>query len=480
MNVQRASGATISGATISLAGNPIGIRADVSPQDAHINNGLRKLGFWCALGVVYLRYSLLHEALTEYGGSNGKLLYVFSIPALFCLIASGGLQRFFAGGRPALYWIGFVCWFFLCVPFSFWKGDSAHWAWTYLRTDFPMMVFLASLPMTWKECRMVMYAIAFAGLTTVSFSRLFGTTYGGRIGLTFGTFANPNDYACVLILALPFMVFMVLRPMKVLFPLRVLIQLACVLAICYASYLVLASGSRGAMLGLVACVAYLFFKGTGAVRIGLLLALPIGVAALMVVLPSSVLVRLVNFNTDMGFKNDEASESAYLRKELVKASIMDTLTHPIFGVGPGQFENYEGQFKSHSQGGYVGAHNAYTQTSADTGLPGIFLYLAGTFSAFFCLQRTWRLVSKSPTTPAAKEMATACILISVSYIGYCVAITFLNFAYLFFLPGFAGLIIAVSAAVKRETGMVYTSSVDPRAERGQAFAGQRPAPVGKA
>jgi len=75
-----------------------------------------------------------------------------------------------------------------------------------------MVVFLASLPMTWKECRMVMYAIAFAGSTTVSFRDCSGTTYGGRNWLDFGTFANPNDYACVLIWRCLFMVFMVLGP----------------------------------------------------------------------------------------------------------------------------------------------------------------------------------------------------------------------------------------------------------------------------
>jgi len=62
--------------------------------------------------------------------------FTFFDSGLFCRIARVELQRFFAGA--ALPCTGLLCMLVFSVrAFSFWKGDSAHWAWAYLRTDFP-------------------------------------------------------------------------------------------------------------------------------------------------------------------------------------------------------------------------------------------------------------------------------------------------------------------------------------------------------
>jgi O-antigen ligase len=149
---------------------------------------------------------------------------------------------------------------------------------------------------------------------------------------------------------------------------------------------------------------------------------------------------------------------------------LDTLTHPVFGLGAGEFGNYEGKERGRIGGGWSTSHNSYSEISADTGLPGIFLYLAGTVSAFLLLQRTRKLALK---TPQGREMATACFLISVSMIGYCVVIGFLNFGYFFELPAFAGLITSLSAAVKRETDILSVSKGNPRAEVPKTVVGPR-------
>ena len=441
-----------------------------------MNNGLRKLGFWCAVCVIYLRYSLVHEWLTVHGGSNGKILYIFSIPALMCLIGSGGLQRF-VSGRPARYWMAFVVWLFVCIPTSVWKGEAFYNAWDYLRTDLPLLLFLGSLPMTWKECRVVIYTIALAGITGVAFSRFYSADFGGRLGLNFGTLQNPNDYAGFLILTIPFMVFMVVWPFKIVAPLRLTLQLVCVAAIAYAFYLVMASGSRGAELALGACAAYCFFAGNNAARIGMLTAIPVGLLVIAMALPANVLVRLMSFSTDLSSNTGqalEAAESSTVRKELLMHSVLDTLTHPVFGVGAGEFGNYEGKERGRIGGGWSTSHNSYTEISADTGFPGILLYLAGTISAFLLLQRTRKLALR---TPEGREMATACFLISVSMIGYCVAIFFLNFGYFFELPAFAGMIISLAGAVKRETDMLAVSAEERRIDAPSVFAGRRPAPI---
>src|SRR5689334_14434439 len=91
---------------------PIPFATQAPPSDPNLNNRMRTIGLYFALGVVFLRYSGLHEVMTYYGGFNSGALYIFAIPALFCLAGSGGFQRVLSM-RPARYWLGFIIW--LCV-----------------------------------------------------------------------------------------------------------------------------------------------------------------------------------------------------------------------------------------------------------------------------------------------------------------------------------------------------------------------------
>ena len=56
------------------------------------------------------------------------------------------------------------------------------------------------------------------------------------------------------------------------------------------------------------------------------------------------------------------------RRELLTESIRVTMHHPLFGVGPGNFQAY-------TQSWHV-THNTYTELSSETGLPGLGLFLA--------------------------------------------------------------------------------------------------------
>src|SRR5580692_3931818 len=82
--------------------NPGAAMAPPPVPDTDAQNLLRKIGFWCTLCLVFLRYSLFHEFLTVSGGSNGKILYIFSIPALLCMLLSGGIRRLFSS-RASFY-----------------------------------------------------------------------------------------------------------------------------------------------------------------------------------------------------------------------------------------------------------------------------------------------------------------------------------------------------------------------------------------
>jgi O-antigen ligase len=304
-------------------------------EDFDLHNPTRILAFGVGLCLVLTRFGMLHQMETFLLGVNLRLLYLFGIPALLGVLLSGGIQRSFRG-RPAYYFTGYLLWMGLAVPFSTWRGDSLQQFISYARTDFIMLLVIAGLTITWRECRLMMYAIAWGGVFSLGMARMFQSQsagFQGRLGLQFGTVANPNDYAGHLLLVLPFVLWIVLSSKTL------AIRLGALLIIAVGVWKILQTGSRGAAVGLAAAILVFLWRGTTRQRIAVLAMVPLMVAGLLVALPGSLVQRLQSFSSG----DEGAVESSESRKYLFLKSVEYTLTHPIFGVGPGQFAGYEGQ-----------------------------------------------------------------------------------------------------------------------------------------
>lgn len=436
--------------------------------DPQVHNFIRKLAFYAMLGVVFLRYSLLHEYLAAASGVNARLLYFFAVPAMLGVLTTGGLRRMFAR-RAAYYWLAFLVWICLSIPFSAWRGGSAQAVLTYVRADFPLFVLIAGLTMTWKECRMVLYTIGLSGIVNAALGWFTSSTYGqGRVGLEFGTIENPNDFAAHLLMVLPLVAFLIARPMRV--PLMGWVVRAAALAgLFYGSYLVVASGSRGALLAIMGVLLFLFWDGGARTRIALLVVIPIAVSLLLVVLPRHTISRLESYSTTSPNREDEATDSARLRRALLEESITAALTHPILGVGVGIFDDYEGGVDAKVK--WINAHNSYGQVASEDGIPALIFYVAGIVSPWLLIRR---IKKRLPAYPELNDIGTACLCLSVGLVGYSIAIFFVNFAYFFYLPAFAGFAVAFAAAFDREAARIDArKTIAPAA----ALAQLRPAPA---
>ena len=126
-------------------------------------------------------------------------------------------------------------------------------------------------------------------------------------------------------------------------------------------------------------------------RIGLLALIPVGLIALLVVLPESTRTRLMSFSQSEIGVSKEALESSESREYLLKQSIIFTFTHPVFGVGPGQFSSYEGGLRTEEgeRGSWHETHNTFTQISSECGIPAMLCYIGAVFTTFAMLNRFW-------------------------------------------------------------------------------------------
>lgn len=399
--------------------------------DLYADSGLRRIGLRFAVALVFVRFSMLHQVLPHYIGVNIYLLYIVGAPAIFATIMTRGVQRALQH-RTAKYWLLFAVALLIATPFSTWRGGSTQVISTYFKNEFLILFVIAGLVTTWRECRWMLGAIAAGAFVNLITSRLFNQTVGDeRFGLEIGTVSDPNDFAAHLLFVLPFLLWLVMTKRSR------LVRILALGGLGYGMYLVLASGSRGGVIALVADAVFILVAATRRQRIAVLLAAALVITIAVNVLPATIVQRLTVFDTSDDTAPSEAVGSAISRRKLFEDSVIMTLHHPLFGVGPGQFATVEGE-KTHN---WHSAHNSYTTAGAETGLLGFIFLMGGVISS-------WRMVKKlvldARQRNASADTMNTFFCFRLAMVGFCTAVFFLNFTYFFYLPAIAGLAIALT------------------------------------
>jgi len=414
-------------------------------------NPARLLAFYLGLALVFLRFSMLHELLSWLAGFRLYLLNAIGAPAILGVLLTGGVRRTY-GLRPAWYWTAFFLWMIAATPLSVWKTGSAGLAFVYLKSEFPMLFVIGGLAVTWRECRRLMHVLAASAVFYLVVAWLFARETDARLSMLFGTTANPNDLAAHQLLVLPFLFFFALDTEK-----PRIIRLIAAAGTCFGLYLIVATGSRGAIVALSAVCGLVLLRGSSKLRLAVLALIIIGIAVLPHVVPQERYRRLLVF-TPAPDAPEEAVAGMRNRQELLASSLKITLQHPVFGAGPGQFMVQEDILKR-AEGAYRGAwhetHNAYTQVSSECGIPALIFFAGGIISGF-------RLVSKihwqAKQNPAHQQIAAAAFCAMLSFMGFGVAMFFLSMAYRFCFPALVGLSIAIHNTATRELAASQAST----------------------
>jgi O-antigen ligase len=274
----------------------------------------------------------------------------------------------------------------------------------------------------------------------------------GRLSLELGfdgIISNSNDLASHVLLLLPFLLYFALKPGRNKF-----VKVFGFAVIAYGCWVILGTSSRGTLLGLVGIALFLFFRASGRQRVAVMVAVPVLAIGLVMVLPQANIARLATVfggKVVEGDADDEASASMDSRQYLVKQSIAYTFQHPLFGVGPSQFANFEGlQMKSRGlRGNWHETHNTYTQISSECGLPALLFVLAAFVGVFTGVNRSYTMARARGDA----DVAQVCLCYLASLIGYLLAITFLACAYRFTLPLLVGLGVAIHASAQRRMAL---------------------------
>jgi O-antigen ligase len=242
---------------------------------------------------------------------------------------------------------------------------------------------------------------------------------GARIeGAVGGLFDNPNDMALHLVTVIPLAVglLMVSRSIskKLFYSLCALLMIAATIV----------TFSRGGFLAL-ACSSFLMAWKIGRRNRFVVLALFLMAGAVFfLLLPSEFISRFLSI-----FGGNVDGGSAVARQNLLLRSLLVTIRHPLLGIGMGNFHNVSISEQV--------SHNAYTQVSAEMGVPAMIIYVLFIWTA---LKRMRKIEQETYETRAQTRVYYLAVGLQASLIAYMISSFFASVAYLwyiYFLVGYA-------------------------------------------
>lgn len=420
----------------------IGVSADETSP-------FQRLGFKVLLVFLFLAFSRVFDV--KFGslhitGISYRVVFAMAI------LSGGFLIALKSNIGKAL--LGFTICFGLSVPFSLWKGGSMpifrdQW----LTFSFAAFLSVAGLVGNYKQWFSVFKTLAYALLVFTIIANVFGIADNGRLTLEQGKFANPNEMAQALLLGLPLWGAIMVNSKSQQGKVFAMGVMGLILVTTFRT------GSRGAMVGLVAMLLVVFLRAPIIGKLKIILAGVLFLGIVATTMPGRLISRYKTIADEevddiemTAAMRDSATSSTQSRKQLLRHSLIFTIRNPLFGVGPGMFEVADDAYMrtlGFRKGNWAGTHNSYTQVSSELGIPAFLFFVAAVAMA---LKDTYSLYKKTRGDPRLDEMGSLALGFHYCLVIYAVTILFDHIAYTVMLPVFGGMVASLvrTAAVEIE------------------------------
>lgn len=260
-------------------------------------------------------------------------------------------------------------WMVLTIPFAYWRSGSLNVVfWEFSKAVIVVVTLTLAVSRT-VELRRLLFVQAFGVTLMTIASVIVNHKMDGRLaGIGDGLLSNPNDLAMNIALNWPLCLVFLLRargPMKKMFWVTGMLVMI---------YAVMATYSRAGFLALsLAILLCLWEFGLRGKRLYMLAVAMLCGLILIVAIPQNYGKRLETLVGKFQ-EGDRDNGSAEARRELLSRSLKVTVTHPIFGVGPGNFQAYTKLWRV--------THNTYTELSSECGIPALLLFVLLLWRAF--------------------------------------------------------------------------------------------------
>ncbi len=409
----------ISGSTAQPTQSPRALLSFTSAAGGNI--------FWqIAIPLFLLSCFFLLSRILDPLGKHFKFTGILLALLAIALLASRRMLIFWKTNAGKLLPF-FAAWFF----FTYALSDHTELSFLYLQTfSQGLLLFIAAavLLTTVADFKKLFVTFAAAGLAMCALGIVWGEVHNARFGLRSGPYYDSNYYAMCLLAITPIIWVSIARE-------SLTTKLCACCATALPLLLTIRTASRGAFVALLAMLALLFFLSAIRMRILIGSLGAVGLVIMLAFLPNALRSRLLPASAaadqESGSDRHGADQnSADARQTLLMSGVVLTLNNPVFGVGPGNFGPIIVNIGKEQGFDWapLNTHNAYTQVSSETGIPGILLFLALIFFSTRALVSLLRQTSATGTTPNSEihRLASA-LLVSLAAILTC--LFFLSEAY---------------------------------------------------
>jgi O-antigen ligase len=400
-----------------------------------------RLGFLIVAAYLFLIFSRLQEYLAMFLGTGFFLSLIVGAAALVVTFTSGTFVKGLVS-RQGVYLLIFTCWLLLATATSTWKGGSVAMLTGFWFKSLITFVLTAALITTLDMTKKAMYVVAVACLVAEAAIALLGGNVGGRFELSTGSLGNANGLAFHVVLAFPFLYLLLTDGQWI-------GRIVGTLGLLYGMVVVIKTGSRSGLIQMCILLFLVFLRLKLTQKI---LTSVVGISVIAIGLtsiPAATLDRYKTLLTDGGSSQayDSAMQSGMSRWERLTRSLLVTWQHPLFGIGPGVFasatadeETKEGRVAVWRQ-----THNAYTQLSAEAGIPALLLYLLAMAT---CLKSTISLFLATRKRSDLRMIANMSFCLALSLLVFTMnGVTDSN-AYNYYFPFLAGLTLSLTSSAK--------------------------------
>lgn len=361
------------------------------------------------------------------------------------LLLSGNVLR---GFRDVIgwLWLFFLAWICLATPFSAWRGGSVALLVDYVPHGWIQLFYFAAFVISVAHLRRLMFFLVASNLLLLLDCFWAGSMRTGRLEIPDSMFfRNSNDLSLQLIIAITQFAYLLYQgPMWK--------RVAGGGAMLAALVFLFKTAARGAFVAVLILALASLVLTRNRIRF-IALAMLIGAGALLLA-PASVFHRITLIamqpETVAGADlMDEAAVGSQLqRMALLRQSLVYAITHPLVGVGPGQFAvaasldlKREGK-----PAPWLGTHNSYTEVASECGIPAFLLY---TGVIFVVLRSNLRIYRRSAHSEEARDVSALAFCLFASALAYATCTFFFHLAYSGYLPAIAGMSVALRLAVDR-------------------------------
>jgi|SRR5579884_1069394 len=358
-------------------------------------------------------------------------------PALLLTAMSAG-SAFFGGKGKQLSsvfhlsetrkYIFFYLTMILGIPFAYHRGEAFSFIFLLYSVNVLFFIIFIMEVDSIEKLKTILFMISLCTFFYGVFGLLNGAFYAGRFEIYGGMF-DPNDIAYVLISLFPLSFYFIFHREGT------LKRILAITSIITALIVILYSGSRGGMLGLIAVILCFLLTKTNKIKSSHKIVFIIGMTFLLFIVRDKIDFDRYLTLADVG--NDYNSSDEFGRLQIWKRGFDLLLSNPITGVGVTCFGMALG-YAREALGivpKWQEPHNSFVQVSVETGVPGFILFMSLTIQSLKTFSKFKKLKS---TSREIAELNTISGLMQVAFIGQLVAAAFITQAYsLFFTVFFA-------------------------------------------